>query len=195
MARKISNVLAANRGEIAVRIFRACTELGISTTAIYSHEDRLSIHRYKADRGYQIGKQGRPVEVYLDQEELIALAKRKAVDLLERFNLGEWVDKKCEALSKGMGQKVQILGTIIHEPELVILDEPFSGLDPVNIELMRDLILDLDGGRSRGLDVPDGACQVDGIAEPDPTVMVRVVRSPLGAGCQTPLSPFRRVGP
>ena len=82
MARKISNVLAANRGEIAVRIFRACTELGISTTAIYSHEDRLSIHRYKADRAYQIGKQGRPVEVYLDQEELIALAKRKAVDAI-----------------------------------------------------------------------------------------------------------------
>ena len=61
MARKISNVLAANRGEIAVRIFRACTELGISTTAIYSYEDRLSIHRYKADRAYQVGKKGRPV--------------------------------------------------------------------------------------------------------------------------------------
>ena len=82
MAGKITNVLAVNRGEIAVRIFRACTELGLKTTAIYSWEDRLSIHRYKADRAYQVGKKGRPVEVYLDQEELIALAKRKAVDAI-----------------------------------------------------------------------------------------------------------------
>lgn len=79
---KVGNILAANRGEIAVRIFRACTELGISTTAIYSHEDRLSIHRYKADRAYQIGEAGKPVEVYLDQEAIIALAKRKAVDAI-----------------------------------------------------------------------------------------------------------------
>jgi len=72
-----------------------------------------------------------------------ALAKERARELLERYGLGEWQDKRCEALSKGMGQKVQILGTLIHDPELVILDEPFSGLDPVNIELMRDLITDM----------------------------------------------------
>ena len=72
-----------------------------------------------------------------------AIAKQRAADLLERYGLGEWQDKRCEALSKGMGQKVQILGTLIHDPELVILDEPFSGLDPVNIELMRDLITDM----------------------------------------------------
>ncbi len=70
-------------------------------------------------------------------------AKRRAQELLERYGLGEWAQKKCEALSKGMGQKVQILGTMMHAPDLVILDEPFSGLDPVNIEVMRDLILDL----------------------------------------------------
>jgi ABC-2 type transport system ATP-binding protein len=51
------------------------------------------------------------------------------------------MDKKCETLSKGMGQKVQILSTLIHEPELVILDEPFSGLDPVNVETVIELIL------------------------------------------------------
>ena len=68
-------------------------------------------------------------------------AKRKAKSLLEEFGLGEWTDQKCEALSKGMGQKVQVLGTLIHDPELVILDEPFSGLDPVNVETMRKLIL------------------------------------------------------
>ena len=68
-------------------------------------------------------------------------AQRRARDLLTRFGLGDWVDKKCETLSKGMSQKVQILGTLIHEPELVILDEPFSGLDPVNVETVIELIL------------------------------------------------------
>jgi ABC-2 type transport system ATP-binding protein len=70
-------------------------------------------------------------------------ANHRARELLTRYGLGDWLDKKCEAMSKGMGQKVQVLGTIIHEPELVILDEPFSGLDPVNRDLMRDLILDM----------------------------------------------------
>ncbi len=70
-------------------------------------------------------------------------ANLRAKELLIRYGLGDWLDKKCEAMSKGMGQKVQVLGTIIHEPELVILDEPFSGLDPVNRDLMRDLILDM----------------------------------------------------
>ena len=69
--------------------------------------------------------------------------KKKARELLVRYGLEEAIDKKCEALSKGMGQKVQILGTVIHDPELVILDEPFSGLDPVNAEVMRDLILQM----------------------------------------------------
>ena len=70
-------------------------------------------------------------------------ADLKAKDLLTRYGLGDWLDKKCEAMSKGMGQKVQILGTIIHDPDLVILDEPFSGLDPVNRDVMRDTILDM----------------------------------------------------
>jgi ABC-type uncharacterized transport system ATPase subunit len=70
-------------------------------------------------------------------------ANEKARELLTRYGLGDWIDKKCEAMSKGMGQKVQVLGTIIHDPELVILDEPFSGLDPVNRDTMRDLILDM----------------------------------------------------
>jgi ABC-2 type transport system ATP-binding protein len=60
--------------------------------------------------------------------------------MLTRYGLGDWLDKRCETMSKGMGQKVQLLGTMIHDPELVILDEPFSGLDPVNMEVMRDTI-------------------------------------------------------
>lgn len=72
-----------------------------------------------------------------------SLAEQRSRELLNRYGLGENIDSRCEALSKGMGQKVQILGTIIHDPELVILDEPFSGLDPVNVELMRNVILDM----------------------------------------------------
>ncbi|MBI1853970.1 MAG: ATP-binding cassette domain-containing protein [Planctomycetes bacterium] len=72
-----------------------------------------------------------------------AKAKQRAVEMLQKYGLADWVDKRCEQLSKGMSQKVQVLGTLIHDPELVILDEPFSGLDPVNAELMRDIILNM----------------------------------------------------
>lgn len=67
-------------------------------------------------------------------------ANLRARELLTRYGLGDWLDKRCEAMSKGMGQKVQILGTIIHDPELVILDEPFSGLDPVNQQALEAMI-------------------------------------------------------
>ncbi len=70
-------------------------------------------------------------------------ARTRAGDLLTRFGLADWIDKKCTSLSKGMGQKVQILATLIHDPELVILDEPFSGLDPVNVEMVRDVVLQM----------------------------------------------------
>ncbi|MEZ4462477.1 MAG: pyruvate carboxylase, partial [bacterium] len=78
----MKDILVANRGEIAIRIFRACTELGIRTTAIYSYEDRLSIHRYKADRAYLVGEAGKPVEAYLDGDAIIELAKRHGIDAI-----------------------------------------------------------------------------------------------------------------
>jgi len=62
---------------------------------------------------------------------------------LERLELSEWRDAKIEALSKGMSQKIQFISTVISRPELIILDEPFSGLDPVNLELLRGAILEL----------------------------------------------------
>ncbi len=61
---------------------------------------------------------------------------------LDRVDLGQWKKSKVEELSKGMQQKVQLIGTLLHEPELLILDEPFSGLDPINQELFRDLFLE-----------------------------------------------------
>ncbi len=76
-----------------------------------------------------------------------APARKRAGELLERYGLKDFADKRTEALSKGMGQKVQVLASIAHDPDLVILDEPFSGLDPVNQQVMEELIEDL---KSRG---------------------------------------------
>ncbi len=70
-------------------------------------------------------------------------AKRRAYELLDRYGLKEFAEAKTEALSKGMGQKVQVLASIAHDPELVILDEPFSGLDPVNQQVLEEVIRDL----------------------------------------------------
>ncbi len=78
---------------------------------------------------------------------------RLAADIqqwLERVDLTKWAKSKVEELSKGMQQKVQLIGTVLHQPDLLILDEPFSGLDPLNQELFRDLLLDY---RSRGKSV------------------------------------------
>jgi len=80
--RKFRKIMAANRGEIAIRIFRACTELGISTVAIYSEEDKLSLHRYKADEAYLVGKGKSPIDAYLGIDEIIALAKQIDVDAI-----------------------------------------------------------------------------------------------------------------
>ena len=58
------------------------------------------------------------------------------------MGLADWADKKVEALSKGMAQKVQFIATVVARPELVLLDEPFSGLDPVNAEVLREAVLE-----------------------------------------------------
>ena len=62
---------------------------------------------------------------------------------LERMGLSDWIDKKIDALSKGMAQKVQFVATVLNHPDLLILDEPFTGLDPVNAEVLKDAVLDL----------------------------------------------------
>ena len=81
-ARKIEKLLAANRSEIAIRIFRAANELGLRTVAVYSNEDRLALHRFKADEAYLIGKGKGPVEAYLDIAGIVAVAKLKGVDAI-----------------------------------------------------------------------------------------------------------------
>jgi pyruvate carboxylase len=82
MTRPIKKLLVANRGEIAIRILRAAAELKLKTVSIYTHEDRFSPHRYKADEAYQIGKDDEPLKPYLDIEEIIAVAKRTHTDAI-----------------------------------------------------------------------------------------------------------------
>ncbi|EJO5347664.1 pyruvate carboxylase [Clostridium botulinum] len=79
---KFKRVLVANRGEIAIRVFRACHELGIRTVAIYSEEDKFSLFRTKADEAYLIGKNKGPIDAYLNIEEIIQLALKKGVDAI-----------------------------------------------------------------------------------------------------------------
>lgn len=80
MKRHIRKLLVANRSEIATRVFRSAHELGIRTVAIYSHEDRFALHRFKADEAYQIGRQGEPIRSYLDIEGIVDLCKRYHID-------------------------------------------------------------------------------------------------------------------
>ena len=80
--KSIQKLLAANRSEIAIRIFRAANELGLRTVGIYSQEDRLGLHRFKADEAYQVGAGKGPVEAYLDIHGIVALAKERGVDAI-----------------------------------------------------------------------------------------------------------------
>jgi len=129
--RMIVNILYPDRGEIAIfgePLHGACTDrLG------YMPEERGLYKRMKVRellRFYGELKSGRNVG--------------KEVDLwLNRLDLNGWANKKVETLSKGMSQKVQFIATVVSQPEIVILDEPFAGLDPVNAEVIKDAVLEL----------------------------------------------------
>lgn len=114
---KINKVLVANRGEIAIRVFRACVEIGIKTVGVYTYEDRYSLHRYKADECYQIGDDNDPLKPYLDIEAIIKVALDNNVDaihpgygfLSENANFA----KRCE--ENGIifiGPKVSVLKSL-----------------------------------------------------------------------------------
>lgn len=80
--KRFKKLLVANRGEIAIRILRAASELKLSTLAIYTYEDRYSLHRYKADEAYQVGPEEEPLKPYLDIEEILRVAKENQVDAI-----------------------------------------------------------------------------------------------------------------
>ncbi len=97
---KIKRLLVANRGEIAIRIFRAATELKIETIGIYSYEDRYSLHRYKCDESYLVGEGKSPVDAYLSMDEIIELARSKHIDAIHPgygfLSENPLFAKKCE---------------------------------------------------------------------------------------------------
>jgi ABC-2 type transport system ATP-binding protein len=91
-----------------------------------------------------------------------AVARRRALDGLERLGLPDVARKPVRELSRGMQQKVQFLATVLHEPELLIIDEPFSGLDPVNARVLRDMLLDL---HARGMTIVMSAHEMNRVEE------------------------------
>lgn len=99
------------------------------------------------DRGlYPKMKVGELLVFLAELKGLTGANARKEIDFwLERFDLSEWKMKKVEELSRGMQQKLQFIVTVIHQPELIILDEPFGGLDPVNTKLLKDVMLEMKG--------------------------------------------------
>lgn len=135
--RMILHIIHPDRGDIAV--------LGMRGTR--AANDRVGY--LPEERGlYKKMTVGRILAYYASLKGMGGRESKAAIDeWLERFELSDWKNKKVEALSKGMSQKVQFISTVIAAPELVILDEPFSGLDPVNLEVLRSAILDL---RERG---------------------------------------------
>ncbi|SHJ86941.1 pyruvate carboxylase [Anaerobranca californiensis DSM 14826] len=112
--KKFKRVLVANRGEIAIRIFRACKELGIRTVAIYSEEDKTSLFRTKADESYLIGKNKGPIEAYLSIDEIINLALKKGVDAIHPgygflAENPEFAKKCLDANLEFIGPSVEVL--------------------------------------------------------------------------------------
>ncbi len=131
--RMVMNILVPDEGSIHV--------LGKPV----SDETRESIGYLPEERGLYPRMQVRKLIVFLGALHGLseAEADRRAREWLDRFELGEWSEKKVNELSKGMQQKVQFIASVIHRPQLVILDEPFSGLDPVNAATVKDIMLEM----------------------------------------------------
>ena len=114
--------------------------------------DRMGGRHHSARIGYLPEERGlyrkmrvRDMLVFLAEAKGVrrATGGAKADEWLKRLDLAEWGSRKVEELSKGMQQKVQFIGTMLHEPELLILDEPFSGLDPINQQVLKDIVVHL----------------------------------------------------
>jgi ABC-2 type transport system ATP-binding protein len=128
--RMIMSILFPDRGELSV----------LGRPAAIEAKDRIGY--LPEERGvYRKMKVGAFLTYMAQLKGVRDFSTARASVWLERLNLGGVQDKKCEELSKGMLQKVQLISAVLHEPDLLILDEPFSGLDPVNMRLLRDLIL------------------------------------------------------
>ncbi|HKV04767.1 MAG TPA: ATP-binding cassette domain-containing protein [Candidatus Acidoferrales bacterium] len=131
--RMVMNILAPDEGSIRV--------LGEAV----SDKTRDSIGYLPEERGLYPRMKVRALIVFLAALHGLSEAEAdlRAGEWLDRFELGEWQEKKINELSKGMQQKVQFIASIIHRPPIMILDEPFSGLDPVNAATVKDIMLEM----------------------------------------------------
>ena len=132
--RVIMNIFGPDEG--TVRLF------GGSGTG---HDHSARIGFLPEERGLYPKMRVLDVLVFLAETKGVArrVARARAVEWLDRLGLSDWRFRKVSDLSKGMQQKVQFISTVLHDPDLIILDEPFSGLDPVNAEVVRETVLDL----------------------------------------------------
>ncbi len=131
--RMIMNIFAPDEGEIEI--------LGQRMT-----EDTKNLIGYlPEERGLYPKMQVLELLIYFGELKGLSgkEAEKKGLELLKRIGLLEWEGKKIEELSKGMQQKIQFVATIIHDPKIVILDEPFAGLDPLNTEVLKELMMEL----------------------------------------------------
>ncbi len=130
--RMIMNIILPDEGHI--RLFGQAMNEELKTKIGYLPEERGIYPKMRV----------RELLVFLGELHGISrsLARLKSQQWLQKLEIGHTENKKVEELSKGMQQKLQFIGTILHDPELLILDEPFSGLDPVNVNLLKDIMLD-----------------------------------------------------
>src|SRR6185295_11177712 len=130
--RMIVNIIVPDTGRVEL--------FGQSMTS--AMQDRIGY--LPEERGlYKKMKVGEQLRFFAELKGLRGAEAEKRIDAwLKKLQLTDWKEKRTKALSKGMQQKVQFITAVIHDPDLVILDEPFSGLDPVNVELMKDTILE-----------------------------------------------------
>ena len=148
---KVFGLLGPN-GAGKTSIIRIITAITRSDTGIVRFNGEVLNQSHPDQIGYMPEERGLYKKMKVGEQlmylaRLKGLTKEKATERLnywmDRFDISSWKNKKIEELSKGMQQKIQFISTIIHEPELLILDEPFSGLDPVNANLIREEIDEL----------------------------------------------------
>ncbi|MDB5308990.1 MAG: pyruvate carboxylase [Gemmataceae bacterium] len=185
-SRPFRKLLVANRSEIAIRVFRSAHELGIRTVAIYSHEDRFALHRFKADEAYRVGKPGEPIRAYLDIPGIVKLARDVGVDavhpgygfLSENSQFARacagagitFVGPRPEVLDQ-LGDKVTArqIARRAGVPILAGSDDPVSGIDEAKALAARlgypVIIKASMGGGGRGMRVVHSADKLEGAVE------------------------------
>ncbi|MCK4430407.1 MAG: ATP-binding cassette domain-containing protein [Candidatus Aminicenantes bacterium] len=133
--RMVMNIIIPDEG--AIKILDGKMDEGMKQRVGYLPEDRGFYPKMKV---------GEILLFLADLKGLKRQEARKRIDFwLERFDLADWKQKKVEELSRGMQQKLQFIATVIHQPEIIILDEPFGGLDPINTKLLKDIMLEMRG--------------------------------------------------